>query len=374
MGWLSRDIDAGQNLLDRIKQAGNTPIEDVLKQDQIVAAAAKIDDGSYVVKLQGTEKWMQLEAGGGGGINLPPDWQAQLGSFPDDPDGGASKFLLRWVDDEQVSSQVNNGTAVMFIDESINGSPKGQPSVELISSVKQGDYSAAAKTIADDPQAAYLTLKQDLASELIIVDAFYQKKQMGKALQHIDGLIEVYGPQPELMLKKALIDIDRQRLTVRRIDPNSPITDVKASQEDFYDAVNDIFGSGDSDRYFRAVATDESVLYIQDSPTLNNVDFSPSTEDAFPFGSEARAYKLESGTIADAHIGGAGYDQPVATLLAGGGESGGPSGDASYQRFNLKNYSNLGLDDFGEDCEAEENKDFTDCPRDVYVVLDETTI
>ncbi|MBE7384987.1 MAG: hypothetical protein F6J95_026690 [Leptolyngbya sp. SIO1E4] len=364
VGWQGRAIDDGQLLVQQFKQSGQ-PLETFLQGNPMVAAATTpLDDGSYFIKLQGSDDWMQMAAGGGG-RDLPPDWQARVGSFPDDP-SGTHDFVLRWVDDDVIQKRLTEGTTRILVD-NLPDAPLTPEA--LIVTLKQRNYPAVAQQIADDPQKVHAIARAHIKAELKNIAALRQNGQTARALQQVDELTNLYGNQPDLVLQKALLDMERQRLLIRRIDPDSPRADLTASQEDFYNAVSDIFSGADEGAQFNALMTDDEVIYIQDSPAFNNVDPTNPIDDAFPFGSEARVYRLESGSIGDAHIGGGGYDEPVAAFLTGSDGSTGTS-----NTFNLKNHTNIptGGGAPGEDCEV--GAESPSCPRDVYVVIDETTL
>ncbi|MBD0334818.1 MAG: hypothetical protein ICV62_04965, partial [Cyanobacteria bacterium Co-bin13] len=377
VGWHGRDIDDGQLLVQQIQQVTDQPLDRVLKNHPMVAATAQMADGSYTIKLRGADDWMQMAAGGGGS-DLPPDWQARVGSLPGEPSIG--NVVLRWVDDEQLQQQLTNGTARLLVD-NLPDLPEAPTAENLVQGLRQRNYTQVAQQIANDPQKAHAIAQAHIKSELKVIDALHQNRQTAGALQRLEDLIDIYGRQPDLMLKKALLDIERSRLLVRRIDPKGAIADPVRSQEDLYAVINQIYGSSDDTTHFRAVSTSNEVIYIQDSPRFNNIDPSTPIGGAFPFGSEARAYRLESGSIGNAHIGGGGYDDPIGAFLSG---SAGGSSATSADTFNLSNYSNLptgGAADSAETCEeeprasvAQPTQGRTRCPRDVYIIVDETTL
>lgn len=372
VGWLTRDFDDAQLLIKQAHQMGSQSLEGAIQAHPQVAAAAQIDDGSYLVKFQGADDWMQV-ASGGGGRDLPPDWHARIGNIPDDP-SDLSNYLLRWVDDETVQQALNAGTTRQLV----NRTPELPIALDpdnLIHHLKRGNHTRVAQQIADDPKKVHAIAREHIQQELQVIDTFRREGQTARALQHTDELIRLYGRQPDLMLQKALLDIDRRRLAAWRIDPNQPIPDPWLSQDDLFGAIGDVYGSADDGAHFNAWVTDDEVIYIQDSPGFNNLDpTNMPTDDAFPFGSEARVYRLESGSIGDAHIGGGGYDDPVGALIIGGDNPGG----VAQNTLNLQNFSSNvptgGLAGGDDECREETQDRRTACPRDVYVVIDETTL
>lgn len=267
-----------------------------------------------------------------------------------------------------MNKQLLEGTATL-ITNNLPDNLKGLNPNEVIQTLKQRNYRQVAKQIADDPQRVHTIARDHIKTELKIINELRQQKKPARALQRLDELIEIYGKQADLMLEKALLDMDRQRLSVQRIDPKGKGKTPANSLEDFYAVINQILSRSDDNHHFKAVLTDNEVIYIQDSPSFNNVDPSTPINDAFPFGSEARAYRLESGSIGDSHIGGSGYDAPANAFLLTGGDSSNPN------TFNLSNHSNFigsGGGEAEDDCEDTQDK--TQCPRQVYVVIDETNL
>jgi hypothetical protein len=373
VGWQGRDIDNGQILVQQIQQVTDQPLDIFLKEHPLVSAAAQIDDGSYAIKLHGSDDWMQI-AEGGGGSDLPPDWHARVGTPPDDP--GIGNILLRWVDDDQVQALLVDSQAQLFVDKRLSSSVL-PTTEEIVQNLKQRNYGEIAQQMVIAPENAHAYIHAYIQSELKNIDGLHQSGRTSGALQQLDELIDTVGQQPDLMVKKALLEIDRKRIAVQRIDPMGEIADPIASQEDFYGVINQIYGSTSDKPRFKAIITADEVIYIQDSPTFNNVDPSTPIDATFPFGSESRAYRLESGSIGNAHIGGGGYDTPIGRLIASG-----DSFSSSNNTFNLGNYNNIptgSVGDSEDSCKEDEPtanqvEARSRCPRNVYIIIDETTI
>jgi hypothetical protein len=372
VGWQARDVDEGQLLAQQIQRSPDQPIETILNDYPLVAAVAQVTaDNSYLVKLHGSDDWVQMSAGGGGS-NIPPDQHARVGSFPDDPSRPIPMLLL-WVDEAVVQTKLTQGTAKLIINKSnpVDVTVVLNPD-ELIQSLRERNYDQVAQQIQDDPESVQAIARNHITTELPIINALRQQNQPARALQRVDELISLYGNQPDLMLQRALLDIDRQRLAVQRIDPQGAGLTPVAQREDFFAVINRIFGRSDVETHFRVMVTADEVIYIQDSPGFNNVDPSTPIDDAFPFGSEARAYRVESGSIGNANVSGGGYDDPPTPVLLGSSSSGNSGGNLTS--FNLNNYSiSVGGEPGGDDS-CEEEPEQTHCPRQVYVVVDGTTL
>jgi hypothetical protein len=367
VGWRGSDIDSGQQLVQKLVQSSTQPNEKsfkmLLESEPTLAAAAQANDGSFLLKIQDSDNWMQV-ASGGGGRDLPPDWQARIGNLPNDSVDSVN-YLLRWIDDAQVQKRLASGEAKLFV---VNVQTTSTPLApdDFVNNLKQRNYSEVAAQISENPEEAYVIAQSHIRAELEIIDSLYQSRQVGLALDRLDELIGVYGQQPDLMLKKALLDISRKRLDVTRIDVNGTDWTAVESQEDFYSAVNIAFSGSDDAPRFRAIKTDNKVFYIQDSPGLNNIDPTLPIEDASFFGSETRAYRLESGSISDSHIGSNGYDEPVAALPFGSGSSEPSSSAANSTSFRT---SGSALTD--RECKEQKiNGKIVRCDHDVYVVVE----
>lgn len=371
VGWRGRDIDIGRTWVQQLKQSGKQ-LDEFLQNDLMVAKAANlIEDGSYYVKLKDADYWMQI-ANGNGGRDLPPGMHARIGSSFGDGDI-TSDFMLRWVDDEHVQKLLTNGSAISILNKTSKQKTALDPS-QLIANLKRRNYTKVAEKIANNPQQIYAATQEHIKAELQTIDVL-QAKQPAQALQQLDGLIDIYGKRPDLMMYKMVQDIKRQRISVQRIDPKGTISDPVASKSDFFEAVNRRFKKSSGTKHFKAIETSDEVLYIQDSPRFNNIDPSTPLDDVFPFGSEARAYRVLKGNIAEAKIGQSGYEDPIRQTLLGSADV---VDDAvnSTTSFKLENYLSKTPSPRSKDdkCQQKGEQPLNQCPRDVYVVLDDTEL
>lgn len=372
VGWRGSDIDNGQLLVQKLVDSSMQPdgqsLKRLIESEPTLVAAAQVNDGSYLLKTHDANSWMQVAAGGGG-RDLPPDWQARMGSLADDLDG-ENNYLLRWLDDSLVQKQLANGEAELFVTKARAASGLVTPD-DFVTNLKQRNYSEVAARIADDPTEAYAIARNHIQSEFKIIDNLSQNRREALALNHLDGLIGIYGRQPDLMVKKALLDISRKRLNVKRLDVDGADWSPVASQEDFFIAINAAFSGSDNTPRFRAIKTDDQVFYIQDSPGLNNIDPSTPIEDALFSGSTARVYRLEPGSIGDSHIGGGGYDDPVAALPFGDiGDEVSGSDVTNNNSFNYR-FRGSGSAIANEKCENQtQTGESAQCHRDVYIVVE----
>lgn len=353
VGWRSRSVDEGIGLAQKINDSPDIAITDLFEQDPIVAQAAQIKaSGTYLVKVQGADDWMQI-SGGGGGNKIPPGWQARVGSSPDAPNNSSfglpprspgppgppitpksgDDLLLLWIDDDLIAKEINKGSVVLLVNK-LN-EPSTSSANDFIPLLKQGDYQTVAQNIVDDPNKVKAVTHDHLLAGLKVIDDLRQQKRIPSALDELDNLIKVHGREPELMLRKGLLEMDRERLTAKPLDFNPALDDVVQEQARFYDEVNQILD--DPNDGFHTVVTDDQALYIHDGTGFNNQDPASAIDDPLPFGSEARVYRVESGGIGTAHVSNGGYEDPITPRVKRDGPDG-PRNPNGPRNFKLNNY------------------------------------
>ncbi|MEO8410132.1 MAG: hypothetical protein ABI478_06145, partial [Propionivibrio sp.] len=79
----------------------------------------------------------------------------------------------------------------------------------VVGSMRKADYRSAAKSIAADPKQAFADLRASRAKDLDIVVQARDSGQYGRALEQLDVMIDIYGPQTDLLLHKALVQMRR---------------------------------------------------------------------------------------------------------------------------------------------------------------------
>lgn len=96
VGWEGRDADAGQTLALRL---GRHPRPgEMLALDPRVEVAYQLDEaGTFLVKMNNSERWMRVSAGGGGGPP-PPGGPLKVSVGDPDPGGKSRGFMLGWMD------------------------------------------------------------------------------------------------------------------------------------------------------------------------------------------------------------------------------------------------------------------------------------
>jgi hypothetical protein len=192
------------------------------------------------------------------------------------------------------------------------------------------------------------------------VDDAWRTGHYAQAEQLLDVLILKYGKQPELILRKADILVERRRLNVTRIKSDRSEAPPAQSRRVFHDEVYSLLQNTDGKAKFKRVRTrDDAFVYVQDSPGLNNVDWSAPIDETVPLASEARAYRVEPGSIGDLGLSGGGFgdNPPPNSNPPGGGDTTPPgnSNQPSNFRFRSINTSNpLNSSSLIPVCETEE--------------------
>lgn len=238
---------------------------------------------------------------------------------------------------------------------------QGQPKASLafakaespvVQALERHDYRDAARRIAADPKAAGEQLSQQLAQALKHNDDIRAQYGPAEALHDLDALVAIHGPTPELMLKRGLLQIERGNVDnavemaatkrPQRADARTALFDEitallhggSASGDDVVryaqfvsgrdralgatDAAGDFVPRAteagtqfDFDFKLRKVPADavppsqvppDAIIYYQDTTSLNNVDWSPSMEQALSGivdGRLGRVVRLPEGDVAD---------------------------------------------------------------------------
>ena len=126
-----------------------------------------------------------------------------------------------------------------------------------------------------------------------------KSRDFERAAKLVDNSIKEFGKEPDLMIRKAAINIKLKRLKVEAISIKKLETPKDAN---FLDEVNGILKNQDKGK-FNAIAKDDAFIYVQDNPELNNIDWSTPIEDSTSFMSgKTRVYKVQKGEIGDMNL------------------------------------------------------------------------
>lgn len=291
VGFDSRDMDIAYSLgLDL--SGDKRPIPAVLKERENVQVimASSTQPSDYIVKLSGSKEYLKIseqpKAGGGGsGSGNPPpppiDPQMFVGGLGDD----SRNFRLSWLDKKQLQKEQAAGKY-----EEVYSKISPEPEVET----RKINYDQEARKIAQDPQQFILLKQKSLKTGIKKVDKLLKVGEDTKALKLIDQLIKEYGSEPNLILRKAKVEISQGRLRVEQVFPEEGINQSQVKQN-FLDEINKQLENNQVN--FKGVENDTQFIYGQDSPNFNNLDFKVSVEQSIPSGSGARVYRLIPGEI-----------------------------------------------------------------------------
>ena len=138
--------------------------------------------------------------------------------------------LARRLGASQIDAIRNGGNVVL--------PPDAARTIPLIAALKNRNYRDAAASMA----AAPATAKQEIA-KVLAKESKHNAKLLAAlgpddALHHIDELIDIYGPQPELLVRKGLLQIERGNLEaaaqIAAHKPRRPLVD----RSDLFDEIN----------------------------------------------------------------------------------------------------------------------------------------
>lgn len=369
VGFASRDMDAGYSLGLRLS-GDPRPILEVLKETegvQFVMASRKPSD--YIVKLSDSNEYLKIseqpKAGGGGsGSGNPPrppiDPQMLVGGLGDD----SRNFRLSWLDKKQLQKEQAAGKY-----KEVYSPPSPEPEVET----PKINYDQEARKIAQDPQQFILLKQKSLKTGIKKVDKLLKVGEDTKALKLIDQLIKEYGSEPNLILRKAKVEISQGRLRVEQVFPKEGINQSQVKQN-FLDEINKQLENNQGN--FKGVENDTQFIYGQDSPNFNNLDFKVSVEQSIPSGSGARVYRLIPGEIGKTklHMSGLG-DTSASSHASTNFQGTNPANALRNIRPNTYRPTSVVADDQCQNDETEqEKKDNPQCHQEpqekpVYVVI-----
>lgn len=258
VAWKSRDLDLGFSLARRISRS-RVP-ERVLIDEAAVESAIRMQDGSYVVQLRGSQQWLKI------GIEQPSvsigkGWQSRVA----DPNGSMRNIQLAWVERADVQAQldlVNNHLvreSVAGTDKQILAIVRGRPppghqsppvenalrgsrgAVEpkgLVQNLASGDYRGVARRMAGDAQGVKRALDQDLTSRLSLADELMRTGQSSEARRVLTSLRDTYGADPRVLLRSAVNDLQQGQVATAARNLEALGARSRPDRLAFYDEVN----------------------------------------------------------------------------------------------------------------------------------------
>lgn len=375
IGWQSRDIDEGTSLALKLSQDPRGDTENILFSDPRVNSVVKLRDGSgYFVEMTDSKRWLKLATGGGGNRDIPPNWQSRVGSPGDSGNGGNQDFLLAWVDEQDVNKQLRKGNAVPIGD---NQDPEYGNFKSFVDDLNNEQYDEVGQKISDNPQKFRLFQLENYKANLKQIDDLLKNDLDVQAAQHIDKLIKIYGERADLMFRKAVIKIKRKRFDVEEIaPPGKGKVSKEQSRKDFLDQVNELLNNSKGKKEFVEIDRETDFIYVQDSPDLNNIDWSLPIEEVIPqIPGNNRAYRVEVGDIGDAKVGTAGFEDAIPRLNASEPQPDPPSPTNQWEgkniRINTSPISNsIRQLPITEQCNKEQKKEGQ---KTMYIVISSNT-
>jgi hypothetical protein len=292
-GFLGRDIDAGYALGLRLSR-DLRPIETVLKESADVEVVLKsgTQPEDYFVKMTDSEQWMKLTQESGGGGSQPPkppkNWQFRVGDFGDE----SRNFRLSWDNDDTVKRMLAKGEVESVWD--ATSSKQFTADAVFADDVQNLRYREISQKLVDDLSGFFAAKKLYFKAQSNRIDRLIKTGNDMKAALYIDNLIKFYGPDPSLMLRKAIVEIRQGRLQVKSVG----LTNGLPGRGNFFDEITSILGR----KTFSRIETDKAFYYVQDNPGLNNIDWNASPESSMPTGSGVRVYQLLPGDIGDVKL------------------------------------------------------------------------
>ena len=298
VGFLGRDIDAGYSLGIRLSNSQGM-WEQALKgmPDVQIAFVSRNQQPDYIVKLSDSKQWLKItpepKAGGGGkggGFDPPKpprDWAFLVGDLGDD----SRNLRISWLDERQVKQLQAAGKLEEI--KQVASDVADDPTVRAFGDDwRNGRYSKVAKKIVDDPVQFLHLKKKHLEIGLKNSDDLLKQGKNAKAAELLDNLIQVHGPEPNLMVRRALVKLRQGSLNVKQVFPNT-----LGGAKNFLDEINGLLERSNGNLNFSRIETDKAFYYVQDHRGLNNRDWNIPLEQSLPSGSGARVYQLLPGDI-----------------------------------------------------------------------------
>jgi hypothetical protein len=111
----------------------------------------------------------------------------------------------------------------------------------------QHDYRKAARSIADDPVAARRTMSRGIADDVARNREIRASHGVTEALHDLDLRIAARGPVPELLLRRALLQIERGNVADAVETAGRPMGRALDDRSAFFDEINAVWTYGDAD-------------------------------------------------------------------------------------------------------------------------------
>lgn len=315
IGLRSRDIDLGQALVSDLNNSKKNP-EDFLGSHPQVQSLAQ-NGNIYYVKLENSQNWLELKfgprldsAGGGSGGKDPPNTSSwffymEQGKGSDGNgsggNGGNGKnntfsddnevWVLAWLKREEIDKLFSQGSTKCTKGPCHTQEAEDNSAYQTFSDeLNRGNDLVLAQKLADNPQEFHQHQQQYLENKLKEINNDIAKNNFSLASVKIDGLIQKYGRTPTLMIKKATILMAQEKIHVERMVIGTEPTKT-LSEKNFWDEIKLLIANNTK---FKGIIKDNTLIYVQDSPGLNNLDWSqPMISTVLVTSGEQRVYRLQ---------------------------------------------------------------------------------
>jgi hypothetical protein len=207
VGWLSRELDTAHVLARRMRTASN-PAE-VLARDPGVTALIKLPgEADFLVQFRGSDRWHRFAN------EAAPNRELPKGShLPAADHSGAKRNLHVTAMERSELNELLGSHRHLIIREFRNGKPM----------------------LSEQESRA---LDRQLASELGVNIGIRSEKGMEPAIRHLDDLIQHYGPQPALTLRRGVLQIEANRLAEAAASIPAPSRPLRG-RESFFEEINE---------------------------------------------------------------------------------------------------------------------------------------
>lgn len=330
VGWRSQDIILEQSLLLELNQ-DSTNVEAVLSKHPDVEKLYQLQEDplSYLAKMQGSNRWMKVETEVKSSSNTPKDRLYRLGNFG----GNSRNIILTPIDEQVVKRQLEQGLAKPVHYDPPRG---GRNQDVFAENLRNNRYDAMAQDLAQNPAKFFAFKNEHFNAELKQIDNFLQARNYTRAAQRINRLIHFSGRKPELMIRKALADVGKGRVTIKLVTLTHPEIAFLDGKNKFLKEVNGLLERSNGRVRFFARNTKNAVFYVQDAPGLNNINWNLPIDQTLPLiSATTQVYQLQPGEIGAASLSAIGYADPSsATQVSTQADSSSRLRPRNYQLYN----------------------------------------
>jgi len=289
VSWQSRDIDLGQYLGRRLS-TNKTPVQ-FLANHAEVETTIVIDNKFYLVKLNGTDRWIKFSQVGSESTTISKGFQARVSGIGNE----AKPVDIAWLDGQAVQSELRN-SGYIKINSAKNGSngvvmeccaqtlPQkttellvergdvkvkafrgevddlyirmedipanlrtdparlgisglGPDDLRVARNLEAGQYRELANNLTRDPVAFRNQLNRIMTDQLERNNRLIAQGQFEEALQQTRRLIDIHGKVPELTYREALLEAGSARVNNAAEALNNSIRRPLQNPEKFFNEV-----------------------------------------------------------------------------------------------------------------------------------------